>query len=65
MSDERYREVEARLERLETVLGLQKLDAKNREAKQDDVAGGSYQSNHCGGSALSVVCAAEAMDALQ
>jgi hypothetical protein len=44
-----------RVDRIERILGLQALKGGQSE---EELAGLSTQSNHCGGSALSVVCVA-------
>ncbi len=49
-------DLEQRVAKLERVLGLQRLTAEDEGDTQ--LAGLSTQSNHCGGSALSVVCVA-------
>lgn len=60
MAEQSWESIDARLDRLEKILGLQKLDTGPGEDLQPAERGQSTQSNHCGGSALSVVCA-EAM----
>jgi len=63
MSGDDIASLSKRLDALERVLGLQQLGGADDESLQ--LAGLSTQSNHCGGSALSVVCVAEAVRAIQ